>query len=84
MKSSKYLNFLSFHPLPRKKDEHDRQSFFTITRYHVKSLNFIINTFLLNDYSLDFIFNRINLKLKTLFNKRTNTPTNNMNKNNIK
>jgi len=50
----------------------------------MKSLNFIINTFLLNDYSLDFIFNTINLKLKTLFNKRTNTSTNNMNQNNIK
>jgi len=52
-------------------------------RYHVKNLNFIINTFLLNDYSLDFIFNTINLRLKTLFNKRTNTPVNNVNNNNI-
>jgi len=39
--------------------------------------------FLLNDYSLDFIFNTINLKLKTLFNKRTNTRTNNMNNNSL-
>jgi len=51
------------------------RAFFTITskKNHVKSLNFIINTFLLNDYPLDFIFNTINLRLKILFKKRTNT-----------
>jgi len=39
--------------------------------------------FLLNNYPLDFIFNTINLRLKTIFNKRTSTPANNVNNNNI-
>jgi len=47
-----------------------------------KNLNFIINIFLLIDYPLNFIFNAINLRLKTLFNKRTNTPANGVNNNN--
>jgi len=60
----------------------DRAFLLSHPRYHVKNLNFIINTFLLNDYPFDFIFNTINLKLKTLFNKRTNT-LNGENNNNI-
>jgi len=48
----------------------------------VKNLNFVINTFLLNDSPFDFIFNIINLRLKTLFNKRTNTLANNVSNNN--
>jgi len=50
--------------------------------HHKKNLSFIINTFLLNDCPLDFIFNTINLRLKTLFNKRTIAQINNVNNNN--
>jgi len=61
----------------------DRVFLLSHPRYHVKNINFIINTFRLNDYLLDFIFNTFNLRLKTLFNKRTNTPVNEVNNNNI-
>jgi len=61
----------------------DRAFLLSHPRYCMKNLNFIINTFLLNDFPLDFIFNTINLRLKTLFNKRTNMPANNVNNNNI-
>jgi len=40
-------------------------------RFHSKNLNFIINTFISNDYPIDFIFNTINSRLKSLINKKT-------------
>jgi len=35
-------------------------------KYHKENLNFIIRTFLANDYPIKFIFNTINSKPKTL------------------
>jgi len=36
-----------------------------------RNLNFIIETLINNNYPLQFIFNTIQIKLKSLFNKRT-------------
>lgn len=35
-------------------------------KYHEKNLNFIVNTFLENDYPTKFIFDMINSRLKSL------------------
>jgi len=40
-------------------------------KFHERNLNFIIETFLNNNYLLQFIFNTIQTRLKSLFNKRT-------------
>jgi len=50
----------------------------------MRKILFSLSTFLLNNYPLNFIFNTISLRLKTLFNKQTNTQANNVTKNNTK
>jgi len=40
-------------------------------RFHEKNLKFIIETFVNNNYPLQFIFDTIHMRLKSLFNKRT-------------
>jgi len=62
----------------------DRALLLSHPRYHNKNINFIINTFLQNDYPLQFIFNTINLRLKTIINKRNNTHIIEENNNNIR
>jgi len=83
--SGKYLN-LSLHPITQKRGSLmsmiDRALLLSHPRYHKKNINFIINTFLQNDYPLHFIFDTINLRLKTFVNKRNNTHTNEENNNN--
>jgi len=40
-------------------------------RFHEKNLKFIIETFISNNYPLQFIFDAIHMWLKSLFNKQT-------------
>jgi len=40
-------------------------------KFHERNLNFIIETFINNNYPLQFKFNTIQTRLKSLFNKRT-------------
>jgi len=40
-------------------------------KFHERNLNFIIDTFINNNYPLQFIFNTIQTRLKSLFNKKT-------------
>jgi len=85
--SGRYLNFLSLYSITQKRGSLmsmiDRALLLSHPRYHKKNINFIINTFLQNDYPLHFIFDTINLRLKTFVNKRNNTHTNEENNNNI-
>jgi len=46
----------------------DRAFLLSHPRFHQKNLNFIIETFLSNDYPLQFIFDTIHKRLKILFN----------------
>jgi len=39
-------------------------------KFYERNLNFIIETFINNNYPLQFIFNTIQIRLKSLFNKR--------------
>jgi len=84
--SGRYLNFLSLHPITQKRGSLmsmiDRALLLSHPIYHNKNINFIINTFLQNDYPLQFIFNTINLKLKTIINKRNNNNIGNETNNN--
>jgi len=48
----------------------DRAVLLSHPKYHAKNLEFIINTFVLNDYPLDFIFYTINSRLRTSIKKR--------------
>jgi len=72
--SGRYLNFLSAHSLTHKRgaliNMVDRAVLLSHPKYHAKNLEFIINTFVLNDYPLDFIFNTMNSRLRTLIKKR--------------
>ncbi|KYN27975.1 hypothetical protein ALC57_02611 [Trachymyrmex cornetzi] len=73
--SGRYLNFLSQHPLSQKKgtimDMVDRAFLLSAPKYHRKNLIFVIETLLMNDYPLDFIFKTINERLKSLLYKKT-------------
>jgi len=72
--SGRFLSFLSAHPLSQKKGTLimiDRAFLLAHPRFHLKNLNFIINTFISNDYPIDFIFNTINSRLRRLIKKKT-------------
>lgn len=45
----------------------DRAFFLSHPKYHHKNLNFIIKTFLKNDYTTKFIFDTINSRLKLYY-----------------
>jgi len=81
--SGRYLNFLSAHPLSHKRGSLmnmvDRAFLLSHPKYHTKNLEFIINTFVLNDYPLDFIFNTMNSRLRTLIKKRGTSNNKNCN-----
>ncbi|KYQ53305.1 hypothetical protein ALC60_07594, partial [Trachymyrmex zeteki] len=70
----RYLNYLSAHPVAHKKGivmgMTDRAILLSNPKYHKKNIQFIINTLLKNDYSVDFIFKTINIRLKYLFSGR--------------
>ncbi|KYN19367.1 hypothetical protein ALC57_08283 [Trachymyrmex cornetzi] len=60
----------------------DRAFLLSVPKFHKKNLMIVIETLLMNDYPLDFIFNIINYRLKSLVPKKTfkqknNTDTNN-------
>lgn len=68
--SGRYLHFESRHPLCHKKgiaiSLFDRAFRLSHPSFHQKNLDFVINTLLTNGYSLTFIFNTIQKRLKTL------------------
>jgi len=73
--SGRLLNFLSHHPTSQKRrviiSMIDRVFLLSHSRFHEKNLNFfIIETFINNNYLLQFIFNTIYTRLKSL-NKRS-------------
>jgi len=74
--SGRFLNFLSAHPLSQKRGTLismiDRTLLLAHPRFHSRNLNFIIDTFISNNYPIYFIFNTINSRLKTLIKKKTN------------
>jgi len=49
----------------------DRIFLLSYPKFHKRNLNFIIKTFINNNYPLQFIFNTIQTRLKSLFNQRT-------------
>jgi len=49
----------------------DKAFLLSHSRFHQKNLNFIIETFLCNNYPLQFIFDTIYMRLKTLIYKRS-------------
>jgi len=58
----------------------DRAFLLSHPKYHEKNLKFIIETFISNNYPLQFIFNVIHMRLKSLLNKQTKKQiTNNTN-----
>jgi len=73
--SGRVLNFMSHHPLTQKKgvimNMVDRAFLLSHPGYHQDNLNFVVKTFLSNGYPLQFIFDTIQKRLKSLFNKRT-------------
>jgi len=48
----------------------DRAFLLSHPKHHEKNLEFIIETFINNDYPLKFIFDTINVRLKSIFKKR--------------
>ncbi|XP_018375985.1 PREDICTED: uncharacterized protein LOC108769469 [Trachymyrmex cornetzi] len=73
--SGRYLNFFSEHPLSQKKGTVmgmvDRAFLLSVPKYHKKNLLFVIETLLNNDYPVDFIFNVMNDRLKSLLHGKT-------------
>jgi len=73
--SGRILSFLSDQPLTQKRgvimNMTDRAFLLSHPKFHQKNFNFIIDTLLSNDYPLQFIFDTILTRLKTLFKKRT-------------
>jgi len=73
--SGRVLNFFSHHPFAQKRgvimSMIDRAFLLSHPRFHQKNLIFIIDTFLSNGYPLQFIFDTISMRLKSLFKKRT-------------
>ncbi|XP_018376461.1 PREDICTED: uncharacterized protein LOC108769774 [Trachymyrmex cornetzi] len=73
--SGRYLNFISEHPISQKKGTIismvDRAFLLSVPKYHKKNLKIVIETLLMNDYPLEFIFDTINERLKSLVHKKT-------------
>jgi len=49
----------------------DRIFLLSHPKFHERNLNFIIETFINNNYLLQFIFNALQTRLKSFFNKKT-------------
>jgi len=73
--SGRVLNFLSQHPITQKRgvimSMIDKAFLLSHPKYHEKNLKFIIETFITNNYPLQFIFETFYMRLKSLFKKRT-------------
>jgi len=73
--SGRVLNFLSQHPITQKRgiiiSMIDRAFLLSHPKYHEKNLKFIIETFINNNYPLQFIFDTTYMRLKSLFKRRT-------------
>ncbi|KAG5310828.1 SETMR methyltransferase, partial [Acromyrmex insinuator] len=65
-----FINYHSLHPLSQKRgviiDMLDRAVLLSHPKYYSKSVEIVVNTFLENDYPIDFIFNTIHSRLKFL------------------
>ncbi|KYN22049.1 hypothetical protein ALC57_05565, partial [Trachymyrmex cornetzi] len=73
--SGRLLNFFSNHPLSQKREVIislvDRAFLLSNSEDHNKNLTKIIEILLLNDYSLKFIFETINNRIKSIIRRRT-------------
>jgi len=49
----------------------DRAFLLSHPKFHEKNLKFIVETFINNNYPLQFIFNVIHMRIKSLLNKQT-------------
>jgi len=72
--SGRYLSFYSSHLLCHKIGSIfslvDRAVLLSHLTFHKKNLKLVINSLLDNGFYLDIIFNKINIRLKTLFNSK--------------
>jgi len=72
--SGRYLNYWSQHPLSQKKGTIiglvDRAFLLSHPEFHQKNFESIIKILLENDYPLDFIFNTISVRIKSLVNDK--------------
>jgi len=78
--SGRFLSFFSNHPISHKVGTIynlvDRAIKLSHPTFHEKNLTLYIKLLLDNGYPLDFIFNKINLRLKKIFVQRTTTGNN--------
>ncbi|KYN50572.1 hypothetical protein ALC57_07139, partial [Trachymyrmex cornetzi] len=88
--SGRFLNFLSNHPLCHKKGVIfsliDRIIYLSHPNFHTLNISDMINNLLNNGYPLDFLFNTINNRIKSLSHKNKLKQTNqkDLSDNNIK
>ncbi|KYN22657.1 hypothetical protein ALC57_04947, partial [Trachymyrmex cornetzi] len=78
--SDRYLSFLSAHPISQKRGALigvvDRVFLLSHPRFHEDNLNWVIQTFLGNDYPMKFIFETLNRRLKALIRQKTGSQVN--------
>ncbi|KYN11963.1 hypothetical protein ALC57_15856 [Trachymyrmex cornetzi] len=69
----RFVNYHSLHPLAQKKDVIigmvDRTVLLSHPKYHSKNIELIVNTFLDNNYPIEFIFRVIHSRVKYLIHK---------------
>jgi len=77
--SGRFLSFMSSHPISQKRgiitNMVDKVLRLSHPKFHEKNLNFIIKIFLDNDYPIEFIFEAIRTRIKTLTHRNLVTPT---------
>jgi len=75
--SGRFLNFMSSHPISQKRgiitNLVDKVLRLSHPKFHAKNLNFIIKIFLDNDYPIEFIFDAIRMRIKTLIHRKLAT-----------
>jgi len=78
--SGRFLSFMSSHPSSQKRgiitNMVDKVLRLSHPKFHEKNLNLIIKIFLDNDYPIEFIFDTIRTRVKTLAHKKPITQTN--------
>ncbi|KYN00647.1 hypothetical protein ALC62_08581 [Cyphomyrmex costatus] len=83
--SGRILNFWSQHPLSQKISVIyglvDKAFLLSHPEFHKKNLKFIIDILMLNDYPLDFIFEKVNKRIYAIMNKPSQSEV--VNNNNI-
>jgi len=62
----------------------DRAVLLSHLKFHKKNLELVINILLDNDFPLNMIFNKINIRIKKFFNSKLNSNTNKQNTDNNK